>query len=328
MNKVFLHVGPHKTGTTSIQKFFVDNRAICFKSNLIYPQRMQSIFGHHPFRDLVDKEALSEEDVNFFNNEDSDFLLSSEDLISLGKDKFQYLRHTIDLKQMVVVFAWRRASFKLYSIWQETIKHGGTQTFFSYYHDHLARPGQSQMLSADLKLNMFCNVFGKHNVRVIDYDASATNNSLMQDFVSAVDLKWDANFVTPEKNLDAVNRSMSLGDIEIIRALNQIFKIQFNIKGSWVRNKYREQLDKLNDLGVPRLKQIIGHYESELKVGNYLVDIRCEKIMTDKFSDNLLNYQPNTQVKVLKVAQPDWIFEPEAQKIINDLAGFLKSQIG
>jgi hypothetical protein len=328
MNKFFLHVGPHKTGTTSIQKFFVDNRAICFQSNLIYPQRMQSIFGHHPFRDLVDKEALGEEDIQFFNNENRDFLLSSEDLISLGRDKFQYLRHTLDSKQLVVVFAWRRASFKLYSIWQETIKHGGTQTFFSYYHDHLARPGQSQMLSADLKLNMFCHVFGKQNVRVIDYDASAANNSLIQDFVSAVDLKWDANFVTPEKNPDAVNRSMSLADIEIIRALNQIFKTRYNIQGSWVRNKYQELTEKLCELGVPELKHIIGHYESELKVGNYLIDNRGEKIMTEKYSDNLLNYEPNTQIKVLKVAQPDWIFEPVAQKIVNDLTEFLQGQIG
>lgn len=324
MKKLFLHVGPHKTGSTSIQKFLLDNRAELFKSNLVYPKRFQTIFGHHKFRDLVEKKAFSEEDLAFYNDESHNFLLSSEDFISLNKEHFEYLRHSFESKQIIVLFTWRRASFKLYSIWQETVKHGGTQSFFAYYHEHLAKPAQSQMLSADLKLNMFCNVFGKENVKIIDYEASTANSSLLHDFVTTLDMKWDSAFVTPEKNSNAVNRSMALEDVEVIRALNQIFKTKYDKHGAWVRNKYAELSSELNELGLGHLKEIISTYQHQLTVGNYFIDYRCEKIMAEKFKDNMLNYQPLITTKPLKVALPDWIFDFEAQTIIKQLVDCLK----
>ena len=223
MNTLFLHVGPHKTGTTSIQKFLMDNQAELFKSNLVYPKRYMKIYGHHDFRNLLDKQNLSNEDIDFFG-QNHNFLLSSEDFISLGKEQFEYLRHSIENKKVVVIFSWRRASFKLYSIWQETIKHGATESFYSYYHSHLARPAQSQMLSADLKLNMLTHVFGKDNVKVLDYDESEQNNSLIQDFLTVCGVSWSEGFIKSDENSNAVNRSMDVTDIEIIRALNLIFK--------------------------------------------------------------------------------------------------------
>lgn len=324
MNKLFLHVGPHKTGTTSIQKFLLDNRVELFKSNLVYPKRFQTIFGHHKFRDVAQKEAFSDEDLAFFNDESSDFLISSEDFISLNKQNFEYLRNAFESKQVIVLFTWRRASFKLYSIWQETVKHGGTQSFFAYYHEHLARPAQSQMLSADIKLNMFCNVFGKNNVKIIDYESSTRGNTLLQDFVSCLDLEWDPSFVTPENNSDAVNRSMKLADIEIIRALNQIFSSRHGKSGAWVRNKYNELTEQLESLGIAQLKEIILTFQQELTVGNYFIDHRCEKIMAEKFKNNMLNYEPNISTEKLLVAQPDWVFDTKAQEILDCIVDCIK----
>ncbi|WP_416305704.1 hypothetical protein [Neptunicella sp. SCSIO 80796] len=328
MNTLYLHVGPHKTGTTLIQKFLLDNQGWLFKSNLVYPKRYQKIFGHHEFRELIVNRQLSQEDRDFFNNEQHDFLLSSEDFISLNKDDFEYLKHNIESKKIVVIFGWRRASFKLYSIWQEVIKHGGTDTFFSYYHDHLARPGQSQMLSADLKLNMFSHVFGKENIRIIDYDASAKNNSLLRDFIKTLDnVEWQNDFVTAENNAEAVNRSMDITDIEIIRALNHQFKALYDIDGAWVRTQFAQQQEQLEEIGLGKLKSIISAYQQELTVGNYFIDIRCETIMADKFANNMINYEPNTVVKKIRLAKADWMFNPEGQKILNQITEHLKEAI-
>jgi hypothetical protein len=323
MNTLFLHVGPHKTGTTAIQKFLLDNQSELFKSNLVYPQRYMKIFGHHGFRDLLHKQALSQDDLAFFQ-EKHDFLLSSEDFISLAKDKFEYLRYKVENKKIVVIFSWRRASFKLYSIWQETVKHGGTESFYSYYHNHLARPAQSQMLSADLKLNMFTHVFGKDNVKVLDYDASSQTDTLLADFLNICGIAWSDKVVTSDNNPQAINRSMDVTDIEIIRALNLIFQRYHSLQGSWVRENYIKQRDKLEVGGLSRLKEIVSQYKNELIVGNYFIDHRCEKIMVEKFSDNIVNYQPNTLTKKLLLAKDDWIFEPEAQLILSDLAKLLK----
>jgi hypothetical protein len=293
----------------------------------VYPKRFLSIFGHHAFRDLLNNQTLSNEDIQFFEQADNNFVLSSEDFISLNKDKFEYLRCAIESKQIEVIYSWRRASLKLYSIWQETVKHGGTQTFAAYYHDHLARPGMSQMLSADLKLNMFCHVFGRDNVKVLDYDASAANNSLLKDFISAVGLKWQDNFVTPENNENAINRSMDVTDIEVIRGLNQVFKVKHSITGAWVRQQYAALSEPLEQAGLAQLKQVISRYQRELTVGNYLIDNRGEKIMSDKFKDNLLNHQVCQTRKSIRLAEPEWIFETEAQTLMAELTRVLETAI-
>jgi hypothetical protein len=327
MNTLFLHVGPHKTGTTSIQKFLLDNQDTLFKTGLIYPKRFQQIFGHHKFRELLDKKALSREDLSFFNDTEQDFLLSSEDLISLGKDKFEYLRYALESKKIVVIYAWRRASFKLYSIWQETVKHGSTESFFSYYHNHLARPAQSQMLSPDLKLGMFSHVFGKDNVKVLDYDASSQNDSLLENFLQICNVQWQDSFITPENNADAVNRSMDFTDIEVIRALNYQFRDQVSIEGSWVRTRYSKQLSTLNNSGLVRLKEIIARNSQDFKVGNYFIDHRGEKIMIDKYEDNILNYQQCMSIRSLKLAMSEWVFDVEAQSILQDLTKVMKEAV-
>lgn len=322
MNTLFLHVGPHKTGTTLLQKFCLDNQAELFKSNLVYPKRYINIFGHHSFRDLVDKEALNQDDIDFFQDQHN-FLLSSEDFISLGKQKFEYLRNALKQKNIVVLFSWRRASLKMYSIWQETIKHGATESFYSYYHNHLARPSQSQMLSADLKLNMFSQVFGKENLQVLDYDASAQNNSLIEDFTGLMGLDWSDKFVRADDNVNAVNRSMDFTDIEVIRVLNHIFKLNYGKVGSWVRLEYAKNSQPLEQAGLSRLKALIAKYETELTVGNYFIDNRCEKIMLDKFEGNIKNYKPVTSNKKIHLANEEWIYELEAQSILRDLAATL-----
>ncbi len=326
MNTCYLHVGPHKTGTTAIQRFLLDNQKLLFKSNIVYPKRFQSLAGHHDFRELLLNNSLCQGDIEFLGNQAHDFLLSSEDFISLGKASFEYLRSSLGSTKIVLIYAWRRASLKLYSIWQEVIKHGGTISFFSYYHDHLAYPAQSEMLSADLKLSMFCHVFGKDNVRVLDYDASSRNNRLLEDFLRIVGVGWDDSFVTSENDPNAINRSMCVTDIEIIRALNHIFKNRFDIHGGFVRINYIHQIEALKQVGLNRLKEIIGAYEQDITVGNYFIDRRCENIMTDKFHDNLFNYEPNTATNKLKIVQPEWIFDKEAQYLLNDLTNVLKSR--
>ncbi|MFT4941271.1 MAG: hypothetical protein ACI88A_004339 [Paraglaciecola sp.] len=92
MKKLFLHVGPHKTGTTLIQKFLLDNSAELFKSNVVYPKRFLKFFGHHDFRDKAAQKAFSKEDVAFINDNEHDWLLSSENFISLDKNALEYIK--------------------------------------------------------------------------------------------------------------------------------------------------------------------------------------------------------------------------------------------
>lgn len=326
MNNLYIHVGPHKTGTTIIQKFLMDNKQALFGQNTVYPKRFQRIFGHHNFRDLVADKALSEDDIAFFN-EPHDFLLSSEDCISLEREHWEYLQSMMPNKNIIIVFAWRRASLKLYSIWQETVKHGGTESFFSYYHDHVARPGQSQMLSADLKLNMLSHVFGKHNIRILDYDACARNDDLLQQFCAITDIKWQDDFALPFDNNNARNESMNIADIEIIRALNYRFKASHNLQGAQTRTLYTDNLGKLSDADIEGLKNHVTGHLRELTVGNYFIDNRGEKVMLERFAENIRNYEPHSELKKVKVALDSWLMSPVAQASLHNITTVLADMI-
>ncbi|MBO1254129.1 hypothetical protein J3L16_00360 [Alteromonas sp. 5E99-2] len=326
MNKLYIHVGPHKTGSTMIQKFLLDNRAELFKQNVVYPKRFLSIFGHHSLRQLIFDQSLSQDDIAFFN-EPHDFIVSSEDFISLERKHWEYFQSVITNKQIVILHSWRRASLKLYSIWQETIKHGGTESFFSYYHDHLARPGQSQMLSADLKLNMFAHVFGKDNINIVDFDASAKNGDLLQQFFKAAQLSWNDEFVSVSHNKHARNASMGLADIEVIRAINCRLKAESIDVSSNVRSVYLKNIDTLNTLGLGELKALILSFSRAITVGNYFIDNRGEAVMVDKYKSNIVNYEPHTTLSKLNITSDEWSLTASAQKALNDISAFIRDKL-
>lgn len=309
-----------------IQKFLLDNRAELFKQNVVYPKRFLSIFGHHTLRQRVFDKCLSEDDIVFFN-EPHDFIVSSEDFISLEREHWEYLQSVITNKQIVILHSWRRASLKLYSIWQETVKHGGTASFFSYYHEHLARPGQSQMLSADLKLNMLAHVFGKNNIRILDFDASARKDDLLQQFCQLADLSWSNDFVSVSNNKNARNASMDLADIEVIRALNCRLKAESLDVSSNVRTAYLKHIDTLKTLGLEELKALILSYSKTISVGNYFIDNRCESVMADKYKNNIANYETHKTVSKMNVTSDEWSLTGDAQRILSTLSSFIRDEL-
>jgi hypothetical protein len=324
MKTLFLHVGPHKTGTTAIQKYMLDNQVEFHKQGVLYPKRFVRIFGHHHIRERLAEKNFSAEDIDFFKNTDANFVISSEDLISLSKDNFTYLKQSLPFLTVKVVFSWRRASLKLYSIWQEVIKHGGTIDFFAYYHEHLARPAMSQMLSPDLKLGMFGHVFGKQNLIVIDYDASAKNNTLIPDFLKAVGLSVPSNIAENEQDSNVRNASMSIEDIETVRALNYIFKSRSQSQEAAddgaTRSAYQAHKEQLQGEDLSYLHAAIAKHHVAMNVGNYAIDIRAEKIMSKDYIDNIMNYAPNVGFKSVQLPSTEWLLDPQAHACLERIA--------
>ena len=302
----------------------LDNRISLKKHKIIYPENYQVIFGHHNFRDKLEKRTLTDSDVQYLSARSETVVLSSEDFISLNKKDFEYLRDSLPKTKIIVIYSWRRSSYKLYSIWQEVIKHGGVESFFEYYHSHIARPGHSQMLSADLKVAIFCHVFGKNNVKIIDYDASLKNDTLIEDFVSLFGVDSIKDYVRAENNPDALNRSLDKADVEILRSLNCIFEFEFELPKNRIRIAYLKHQNSKLKLKIEELKAIISMNCKEIEIGNYFIDIRCESIMSDKFRANIVNYEKSLQAKKIKIPSDIWRFKPSANKLLNEIAVQIK----
>ena len=256
--KLYLHVGPHKTGTTLIQKVFLDNQSELLKNGLFYPKNYIRIFGHHHFRDLIKDRAVTELDKDFFKDIKSNVLLSSEDFISFSVEDFKYLKETFSQFDINIIYSWRRSSLKMYSIWQEIVKHGKSISFFEFYHEHIARPGQSYMLSADLQVSRFVNVFGQNNVHLIDYDKSSKDNNLLEVFFSIIGCEYKDSYLEGSKSKISSNVSLNSYDTEIIRVLNALMADKYNLTGNTVREIYLEYHSDLDGDIILKLTDLMN----------------------------------------------------------------------
>ncbi|GGP50237.1 hypothetical protein [Shewanella saliphila] len=325
--KLFLHVGPHKTGTTLIQKVFLDNQSEILGNGLLYPKNYIRIFGHHHFRDLIKDRALSQSDHDFFKDINSNVLLSSEDFISFSVDDFKYLRDSFEDFDINIIYSWRRSSLKMYSIWQEIVKHGQSISFFDFYHEHLAKPGQSYMLSADLQVSRFVNLFGKSHVHLIDYDKSCADKNLLELFFSIVECEYKPSYLDGSKNKMSSNVSLSPYDTEIIRVLNALMAEKYNLVGNVVRETYLENYSDLDSDMMSNLTGIMKNSMIELPVGDYFIDKRVEKIMTEKFIDRFINYDKKSYKSIVNIVRDNWLLNQNSFALLNQLATQLNEKV-
>ena len=139
MPKLLLHIGPHKTGSTYIQKFFFENNDELRGLGVNYPmQGLGGQFGQHELVEKVktlDSEALPlylrefiAPDANFVSSENFD-RLHAGDIEKLGKALSALLTEPGDLR---ILFYQRNYADLLPSWWQEEVKHGAVISFYEF----------------------------------------------------------------------------------------------------------------------------------------------------------------------------------------------------
>ncbi|WP_370372800.1 hypothetical protein [Henriciella pelagia] len=223
--KIILHVGPHKTGSTAIQKALTLGRDRLAENGVLYPKTGFSDFGHHQLVDAArgwirdfDTDALREEMSGY-----RQVIISTENAVHLPLDKLTVLREMFDQNSNVMVVYYLRRYPDLWaSHWQELIKHGETLTFYEYLcrasgvlpSSHRIVPNQFDQLSR------LAQVFGRENITIIGYDhlrgagVDFAEYFLEKTLGSAMD-----GFATGR-----VNESAPAWHIELVRQLNAIYR--------------------------------------------------------------------------------------------------------
>lgn len=182
MKKILLHVGTHKTGSTSIQRALYDNRDILESHNIHYLDfgsnhwHLYSAFMHNPWewfehqrmnRKREEVEALNAETLRNVKEEIADspcdnIIISSEYLAQLGKRKLVKLRDYLgNLGQVTVVYYCRELLSWLSSDSQQCAK-VGMKTEPTRYAVAIKR-------LYDFPLN-YIEVFGRDNFRLIRFE--------------------------------------------------------------------------------------------------------------------------------------------------------------
>jgi hypothetical protein len=237
--KLFLHVGFHKTGTTSLQDILNRNRAELLQQGLLYPKtrkfRAQHEFawsagqrgwGWKQFGGSQAGPGPAKRMYRLLRSAKEDVIISSEFLSELKPDQIKRLLSAIGNRELKVIFTVRPVAKILPSAYQQEIKNGSKLTFDSWLKRVLEPEKENRNKtrfwtrhSHHIEIAKWAEVVGKDRITVIISDESRPE-FLTDSFFELVGAKTD-NFRESKKEI--VNRSMDMAEIELLRRINEKF---------------------------------------------------------------------------------------------------------
>lgn len=196
--KLFIHIGPHKTGTSSLQRFLFSNRRVLLKRGVIYPtSHLAGRHAHHriafsvlgkvdpddqrvPSRDAEIEPVLDE-----IRSSGADTaILSSEAFFAIGVEGIEFLLSTFREFSPAVVFYARRQDEAYVSTYTQVSK-SFRNGYIKPIHTYLDRPDQ---MGSDLDIYdhaaRWSRIFGKENVVSRLY---GNRINVPEDFLRCVD---------------------------------------------------------------------------------------------------------------------------------------------
>jgi len=206
--RVVVHAGADKSGSTSIQGFFFDNRSDLCMKGILYPETglRREIFHHKdlstcvfdepPTPDLIEEPhipLLPRPDFSYHeyarqlrdecrSHKVHTVLISSEALFHpiYNEIRLSRFRALLPSSEVEIVVILRNTSDWVQSRWAHQVRHRKGFRFSPKEFTDLLR--DSGQLDFDARLALLAKVFGTERLRVVFYDDVRTN--LIQEFCS------------------------------------------------------------------------------------------------------------------------------------------------
>lgn len=221
-NKIFIHVGAGKTGTSALQQFFHLNRELLIEKHIVLPEAGLSsqnhglqhhrLSNHGPHKNKQVGKLWR--DISLLKEQN--LLLSSEGFHSKisepdGLEYFKKVRDILSGKDIKIIFYLRRHSQWLQSAYSQFVKSNIQSMRMS---DFLIRYKKNPVD----QIFLFAEVFGSENIVVRPFEFNQFyEGSICKDFCNAIELTWDDRFVEPNEN---PNPRFLSDALEIKRNLN------------------------------------------------------------------------------------------------------------
>jgi hypothetical protein len=221
--RYLIHVGPHKTGSTYLQKGFGRLRGALFELGVRYPMHWSDP-GTKSHSYLVrrlkeDDPDLAQEFASLNSSANGTIILSSEDIVDLPVEALRRLTHLLGGQSVSVVFYCRRWSELIPSAWQEVVKQGSAQGLPEFLAQHLINPVGSTLVNYDQALARLSDVFGPENLHLVSYsNLVSSKTDLLHHFLETF-INWTEPAGT---TYERENTSLDIRDVELIRVLNAL----------------------------------------------------------------------------------------------------------
>ncbi len=227
MRKLFLHIGTHKTGTSSIQRFLYENNDILMKNSVFYLKEFTNHDAHHDFAkcftdmdDEKNKRFLSSYRKKVQTIKSGIFILSSENFGWLLHGKsIEYLYKYLDVFDEINIIAYfREPSSYLKSFYQTTVNDPKTRNKMiptQYFENSKSLLGTNYRLYIEKWLKTF------KDSKTITKNFENIKSNLIKDFLDTIKFDFSNKFSDESLNIQA-NKSFNFKYIEILRALNEI----------------------------------------------------------------------------------------------------------
>jgi hypothetical protein len=310
MTKLFLHIGPHKTGSTYIQKVLLANREHLLELGLNYPNiGIGPKYGHHKVFEKVKtlEQGELDEYMAHFSGEAVN-LISSEKFDRLKLVNIERLSKSLSNVDVKIIYYHRNHIDLLPSSWQERVKHKSRKSFFEYILPHILRPFTSNIINPAIVLDLYANVFGKDKIAVVDYDTAVQKDGILRPIfeISGVKLEGIKN--------EVVNQSLKLELVEIIRALNMIAELKGQLRLYDVRAIFlrKRRADAISDEVEGLAAVIRAHFKPlKLAMGFFAnaVNINFRKKYGSCYVNEWLEALPNREILV---PSDSWMLDGDA----------------
>jgi len=227
---IFIHIGPHKTGTTSIQNFLENNAELLAKHNLCYISSEQLKWEGFDWDSEIDSVPLIDEKnsavIKDLLSRGISVIISSEDLVGNPwinfynqKQIVTQIKSQLGDKDCKIIIVIRNTPDWVESLYKQYLHEGGTLTVDQF----------SQVLDLTKTNYLKCFIdtwgdeFGHENLIPLKYE---DGNNILSKFLSAIN-----NHLLIKSDLTAqeiyLNQSIPIVIMPTIRILN---KLNFNIR--------------------------------------------------------------------------------------------------
>ncbi|MBN2048086.1 MAG: hypothetical protein JW750_09605 [Anaerolineaceae bacterium] len=235
---IYLHIGTHKTATTTIQAGCVENRAALREAGWHYPETGMYLYGQHniawefardrkqawnhvtewvAFRPDWGGIAQLQEEVR--QTGAPNVIVSSEDFDGLEPDRIMGLRQAFGDDQVEIIIYLREQYSLFQSAWAQFVKAGFVTDAFPVWVEKMLASGPEVLHYFGNYfefLQDWAAAFGKEHIHVQEFSKTSIQGHIFHDFLRACDVPSVERFPIP------ANKNISPGFkvLEITRRLN------------------------------------------------------------------------------------------------------------